>query len=88
MESTRLSSKGQIILPKAVRDAHHWKPGMAFSVEDTGDGVVLRPLKSMPPTRLEDVAGCLYRPGPRHSLREMDDAITAEIKGRRDRGRY
>ncbi|PZN73131.1 MAG: hypothetical protein DM484_23225 [Candidatus Methylumidiphilus alinenensis] len=27
METTRLSSKGQVILPKSVRDAHHWSPG-------------------------------------------------------------
>ena len=24
----RLSSKGQVILPKSVRDAHHWSPGI------------------------------------------------------------
>lgn len=32
VEPTRLSSKGQIILPKAVRDTHHWEPGADFSV--------------------------------------------------------
>ena len=34
METTRLSSKGQIILPKAVRDFHRWGPGTDFVVED------------------------------------------------------
>ena len=34
METTRLSSKGQIILPKAVRDFHRWGPCTDFVVED------------------------------------------------------
>jgi len=88
METTRLSSKGQIILPKAVRDAHHWAPGTDFSVEDTGDGVLLRPVKSGRITRLEDVAGCLKGDGPGLTLEEMDAAIEAEVRARRDRGRY
>jgi len=88
METTRLSSKGQIILPKAVREAHHWAPGTDFSVEDVGDGVLLRPLKTAQPTRLDDVVGCLRAKGPTRTIREMDAAIGDELRARRDRGRY
>jgi len=88
METTRLSSKGQIILPKAVRDAHHWAPGTDFSVEDTGDGVLLRPLKTAQPTRLDDVVGCLGVKGPARTIEAMDAAIGDELRARRDRGRY
>jgi AbrB family looped-hinge helix DNA binding protein len=88
METTRLSSKGQIILPKAVRDQHHWGPGTDFSVEDTGDGILLRPVKKGRVSRLEDVAGCLKRNGPARTSEEMDAAIDAELQARRDRGRY
>jgi AbrB family looped-hinge helix DNA binding protein len=88
METTRLSSKGQIILPKTVRDEHHWAPGTDFTVEDTGDGVLLRPLRTRPPTRLQDLAGCLRVKGEARSLEEMDAAIDAEMRDRRDRGRY
>ncbi|HEY0182379.1 MAG TPA: AbrB/MazE/SpoVT family DNA-binding domain-containing protein [Rhodopila sp.] len=88
METTRLSSKGQIILPKTVRDLHHWVPGTDFSVEDTGDGVILRPIKTSRPTRLDDVAGCLRSSGPALTLEAMDAAIDAEVRARRDRGRY
>lgn len=87
MDTTRLSSKGQIILPKAVRDAHHWGPGTDFSVEDTGDGVLLRPLKTHV-TRLDDVVGCLKRKGPARSVEAMNAAIADELRARRDRGRY
>lgn len=88
METTKLSSKGQIILPKAVREAHRWQPGTEFTVEDTGDGILLRPARTVAPTRIEDVAGRLRVNGPVRTLEEMETAIDAEMKERRDRGRY
>ena len=88
METTRLSSKGQVILPKSVRDAHQWRPGTEFIVENTADGVLLRPAKPFPPTRLEDVAGCLRYAGKPKTLSQMEGAIRAEVKARRGRGRY
>jgi AbrB family looped-hinge helix DNA binding protein len=88
METTRLSSKGQIILPKAVRDLHHWVPGTDFSVEDTGDGVLLRPIRTSAPSRLDEVVGCLRVTGSARTMEEMDSAIDAELRDRRDRGRY
>lgn len=92
MASTHLSSKGQVILPKAVRESHGWTAGTMFSVEEVGDGVLLRPLKSVRPTRptppLDDVAGCLPVSGPARTIEEMDAAIADEAIARRDRGRY
>jgi AbrB family looped-hinge helix DNA binding protein len=88
MQTTRLSSKGQIILPKSVRDAQHWEPGTEFSVEAVGDGVLLRPLRAIAQSRLDDVAGCLRASGPPRTIAEMDDAIAAELRRRHDRGRY
>ncbi len=88
MPTTRLSSKGQIILPKSVRDAFHWEFGTEFSVEPVGDGVLLRPLKAVAHARLEDVAGSLRVTGPARTIAEMDAAIVAEVRRRRDRGRY
>ena len=37
METTKLSSKGQIVLPKSIRNARNLLPGTEFSVEDNGD---------------------------------------------------
>jgi AbrB family looped-hinge helix DNA binding protein len=87
MHTTRLSSKGQVILPKPVRVAR-WEPGTEFSVEPLGDGVLLRPLKSTAHSRLEDVFGCLRVTGPVRTIEEMDAAIVAELRRRRDLGRY
>ena len=88
MDTTRLSSKGQIILPKAVRDLHRWEPGTDFTVEDSGDGVLLRPIKKSRATRLEDVAGGLKYDGPARTVEEMNAAIEAEVRARHPRGRY
>ncbi len=88
METTRLSSKGQIILPKSIRDTHRWQPGVEFMVEDTPAGVLLRSAKPLPPTRIEDVAGCLRYTGKSKTLAQIDAAIKIEVKARRARGRY
>lgn len=78
---TRMSSKGQIVLPKSVREAHDWKAGVEFSVEDTGDGIVLRPARPLfPPSRLDDAVGCTGYRGPRRTLKEMDAAVMKEAR--------
>jgi AbrB family looped-hinge helix DNA binding protein len=86
--STTVSTKGQVILPKAIRDRRRWGPGTRLVVEDTPDGVLLKPTPLFPPTRPEDVFGVLKYSGPPKTLEEMDAAITAEVKRRRARGRY
>ena len=37
--TTKLSTKGQIVLPKEIRSSHSWGPGTEFTVEDTRDGM-------------------------------------------------
>ena len=88
MQTTRLSTKGQIILPKSIRDARAWGPGTEFTVEETDRGILLKPKKAFPPTKLEDVVGCLKYKGKPKTLAEMDQAITDEIRSRHERGRY
>lgn len=86
METTKLSSKGQVILPAAIRAAKHWKAGVEFSVESTSAGVLLRPIKPVPNTTLDEVVGCTGYTGKSRSVAEMDKAITAELKARHARG--
>lgn len=40
-----LSSKGQLVLPKSVRDRHGWKAGDRFQVVETAGAVLLRALQ-------------------------------------------
>jgi AbrB family looped-hinge helix DNA binding protein len=80
MAKTRLSSKGQVIIPKAVRDRHGWATGLELEVEDRGDAVVLRPAKPFSPTRFEEVRGCLKYDGPPLTIEEMDEAVEREAR--------
>jgi AbrB family looped-hinge helix DNA binding protein len=82
MEKTRLSSKGQIIIPKAVRDAHGWTEGTEFTVEGSKDAIVLRPQRTslFPRTTIDDVIGCVNYKGPRKSIKEMNDGIVKEAR--------
>jgi AbrB family looped-hinge helix DNA binding protein len=77
---TRLSSKGQVIIPKVVRDRQGWQPGDELEVEDRGDLVVLRRPKPFPPTTFEEVRGCLKHDGPPATIKEMDEAVAEHIR--------
>ncbi len=75
MTTTRLSSKGQVIIPKAIRNLHHWEPGQELAVIDTDDGIVLKPVSPFEEANLKDVGGCLRSNGPARSLVDMENAI-------------
>ncbi len=88
METTKLSSKGQIVLPKAVRDALEWPAGANLSVERRGDKIVLKRMPDFPARTVEEVAGCLKYDGPPISLADMEKAIDDEMQARwRRKGR-
>jgi AbrB family looped-hinge helix DNA binding protein len=75
MEVTRLSSKGQVIIPKALRSSHNWEVGQEFVAIDVGDGILLKPKKPFLETTLAQVAGCLKYRGKAKSLDELEDAV-------------
>ena len=85
---TTVSTKGQVILPRAIRRRRHWEPGTKLIVEETPDGVLLKDAPIFPTTRYEDVFGSLRCNGKPKTLEEMDAAIVAEVKRRHARGRY
>ncbi|HLH49060.1 MAG TPA: AbrB/MazE/SpoVT family DNA-binding domain-containing protein [Roseiarcus sp.] len=80
--TTVVSTKGQVILPKAIRDQRHWPPGTRLTVEQTPEGVLLKSAPAIPRTKPEQVFGALARPGPPLTLDDMDAAITAEARRR------
>jgi AbrB family looped-hinge helix DNA binding protein len=79
-----LSSKGQIVIPKGIRHSQQWANGQAFTVEETAEGILLRPVKQrvFPKTTLEQTAGCLKQAysGPTKTLEDMDTAIRQGIE--------
>jgi AbrB family looped-hinge helix DNA binding protein len=88
METARLSTKGRITLPKAIRISRDWRPGTEFTIEEGGDGVLLRPAIRFPTTDLQEVAGCLRSKRKAKTPAQMRSAIMREALRRHDRGRY
>lgn len=80
--TTIVSTKGQVILPKAVRDLRKWPAGTRLTVENTADGVLLRAAPHFAPTSIEAVFGTLAYDGPPKSIEEMNAAIAGEAKRR------
>jgi AbrB family looped-hinge helix DNA binding protein len=73
--SVRLSTKGQLVVPKEIRDRHGWTAGAELVFEDLGDRVVLRQVEDVPETTLEDLIGCSGYKGPAKSLQQMEEGI-------------
>ncbi len=82
MNTTTLSSKGQIIVPKWVRETYNWQAGLEFIVIDTGDGILLKPKRPFATTTVTDVAGCLIYDGLPKTVEEMETAVQKGIAGR------
>jgi AbrB family looped-hinge helix DNA binding protein len=85
MPEATLTTKGQVTIPKAVRDHLRLETGarLEFVIKDDGT-VVLKPV-----TRdVRELAGLLYRPRLRPiSIDEMDDSIRRRLRKRAGRGR-
>jgi AbrB family looped-hinge helix DNA binding protein len=85
---TRLSTKGQLILPKAIRDKRGWKPGMELDIEDRPEGVLVKPVEAKKKFTIDHWGSVLKYKGPPHTIEEMDAAIVKEVRRRHARGRY
>ncbi len=83
--TTTMSTKGQVILPKAVRESRHWSAGTRLLVEDTPESVLLRAAPAFPVTRLDEVIGILPISGPARTVEDMNAAVLGEAARRHGR---
>jgi antitoxin PrlF len=71
-----ITSKGQITLPKEVRDRHSLKPGDAIEFIEEGGRTWVKPRN----LRAFDLAGILHRPGMKAvTVQEMDDDLSEAL---------
>lgn len=83
METITLSSKGQLVIPKAVRQSAQLAPGDVLSVRYVDGEIRLKPVTVAAPTSLAEVAGCLARPGRRRlSQAQTQAAIRARLEAK------
>ena len=78
MLTTTVSTKGQVVIPKAMRDALRWPDGMTLVVEQNARGIMLSPAKQhFPLTSRDEVRGCMGYKGSALSLEEIDRRMAA-----------
>lgn len=82
---TTLSTKGQVILPKAIRGRREWGAGTRLIVEETTEGVLLKQAPAFSPTRSDEVFAMLPFSGRAKTLKEMETGMLAEARRRHDR---
>lgn len=74
MPAATITSKGQITIPREVRDHLHVREGDRIEFEIGRDGEVrVRPVTGS----VEELFGMLRRPGATRSLEEIDEGIAA-----------
>ena len=78
MESIALSSKGQFVLPKAIRTRHHWQAGTRLVVIDRGDEVVIKTAEPFAASNFEPIDAPSVYKGRRLSIADMDNAVAVE----------
>jgi len=62
MEMTTLSSKGQLVIPKGVREQAQVSAGARFEVRYLEGEIRLRVVPDEGATTLDNVSGCLAKP--------------------------
>ncbi|MCI4588887.1 AbrB/MazE/SpoVT family DNA-binding domain-containing protein [Sphingobium sp. BYY-5] len=76
---TILSAKGQIVIPKDVRDQLGYMTGQPFEVVTMGDSVLLRPERKMSGRSFDEIMAEFYArikyDGPPVSIEEMNETI-------------
>ena len=85
---TKLSSRGQCVIPQAIRDRKGWRAGDPLDVIEDKDGVTLRKRDPAldrlgPPLTMHEFWAALPRyEGPPITLEQMDAAVLAEAAAR------
>jgi AbrB family looped-hinge helix DNA binding protein len=75
METVKVSSKGQIVIPRALREAGNIKAGTELIISAIADGLMLTPARRIKPTKVADGLGMLTKP----NRKKLTDA---EVKRR------
>lgn len=77
---TTLSEKGQVVIPKDVRDALGFVAGQKLDVIRSGDGVFLRPIRQKSGRTTEEILAHIREIAPKYegppvSIEDMNRAV-------------
>ena len=66
-----LSSKGQVVIPKEIRDELQWKAGVELTLISSPSGITLKAKPKNTGRNLADLIGMLKHDGPPLSTEEL-----------------
>jgi AbrB family looped-hinge helix DNA binding protein len=85
METATLSSKGQLVIPRKIRESANVTTGDAFRVHYTDGEIRLQPVPKTTPASIDEVAGCLAHASKKiASDASVHKAILARLKAQDD----
>jgi AbrB family looped-hinge helix DNA binding protein len=84
MQTVKLSTKGQFVIPNDIRKSHHLAAGTEFAISFVGDEIRLKPLPMFPVTTVDDAAGLLSRRGVKKTYEQITRARIAKMLKARD----
>lgn len=80
-----VTSKGQVTIPKRVRQALGITPGSKVEFDLEGGGARLKLIKSRKPSRIEDGPAILNYQGPRIPIQDMHGGLAMKKAAKRAR---
>lgn len=82
LATTRMSSKGQVVIPEEIRDRLGLKAGTQFVVVGNRDVVILKTVSAPSVKEFNDLIGQARRQARRAGLRKSDvGAAIARVRG-------
>lgn len=82
METIRLSTKGQLVIPNEIRKAHHLRPGTRFVVSFVGTEIRLTPVAPFAKRTVNETAGLLAKRGRKIGSDAARNKIQQTLKAR------
>jgi AbrB family looped-hinge helix DNA binding protein len=82
LATTRMSSKGQVVIPEEIRDRLGLKAGTQFVVVGNRDVVILKTIAAPSVETFNDLIGQARQQARRAGLKKSDvDAAVAKVRG-------
>ena len=81
METVKVSSKGQIVIPKSLRESHRIHTGDSFVVTSVGGELHFKPAPAAGQSSLKAVAGMLHKPASKKlSDEQVEKSISTRLR--------
>jgi AbrB family looped-hinge helix DNA binding protein len=84
LSTTKLSSKGQVVIPEEIRESLGLKPGAQFVVMGSGDTVVLKMIVPPSPEDFKEMLRKVHKEARQSGMKKRDvDAAVRKVRATR-----